>query len=309
VRGAAVSSLGKLRDPKAAEPLIKLLEDRDPDVREAAVNALGLIGSELAIEPLVLTLVDPQSSIRQAAAYALRRTEPYWERSEAAARAIPRLQAALKSHEYWVRHSAADALKKLGVSQEREGSLATDSDGALRKRQAAQAVLISMLSDSDREFRQAAAEALGRIGLADSIPALAQRLADGDRGVQAAAARSLEGLRWQAPNPREKARQWVALERWAELVPLGADAVEALTAALAWNDPILRRRAIETLVQIGGPRGISALRALAADPSGAVREDAERALAVFREARPEGRNGIGAECEAKDAWGTTTLIS
>ncbi len=297
VRTAAVSSLGKLRDSQAVPALLPLLQDRDPDVRETTVTALGFIGNELAIEPLVLMLIDPQSSIRQASAYSLRRIEPYWERSEAAARAIPTLQTALKSHEYWVRHSAADTLKKLGVSQESETTFITDSDGALRKRHAAQSILVAMLGDNDREFRQAAAEALGRIGLSEALPPLTQRLSDSDPGVQTAAARSLEALRWQPANAQEKARQLVALERWSEIVGIGAPALDALTEALHWQDDSTgRRRVLESIVQIGGPKAVAALRALSTNPWPALREEAQHALSIL-EPQPASATPPG-----KDAW-------
>ena len=255
-----------------------------------------------AIWALAITLIDGQSSIRQAAAYALRRIEPYWERSAAAARAIPRLQAALKSSEYWVRHSATDALKKLGVCHDRESSLATDSDGALRKRHAAQSILVSMLADADRGFRQAAAEALGRIGLAEALPHLAQRLVDTDRGVQRAAARSLEALRWQPASPLEKARQLAALERWPELITVGPEATEAITSVFAWNDAAARRRAIEALVAIGGVGAISALRGLAADPNPAIREEARRALSLLERPKQSDHE------ETPNYWGQTTSV-
>ena len=302
VRTAAVAALGKLRDSQAVPPVVKLLEDSDTDAREAAATALGLIGDEQAIEHLVLSLTDPHSTVRQAAAGALRRIEPYWERSEAAMRAIPRLQIALKSNDYWVRHSAADTLKKLGVSQEHESKLLTDSDGALQKRQAAQSVLVSMLSDRDRNFRQAAAEALGRIGLADSIGRLVERLSDSERGVQFAAARSLETLRWQPSRAPEKARQLVALEKWSEAAAIGAEAVDAVVSTLAWNDALIRRRAIDTLVQIGGAKAISALRAIAADPQPAVSNDALSGLAVLEADGP-------LFTERQDAWGAVPTVS
>ncbi len=302
VRTAAVVALGRLRDKQAAMPVIQLLKDNDPDVREAAVTALGLMGNEEAIEHLVVALIDPENSIREAASYALRRLEPYWERSEAASRGIPKLQAALKSGEYRVRHSAADALKKLGVSNDKENSLVTDGDGALRKRQAAHTILLSLLSEKDPHFRQAAAEALGRIGLASSIAPLVQRLSDTDPGVQSAAARSLEALRWHPSQNQEKARQLVALERWEDAVGMGPDAVDALTGALAWNDAKARRRVIESLVHIGGAKAVSALRALAADPVLAIREEALRALSILESNHPS-------PPVTNDMWGETPTIS
>lgn len=295
VRAAAVEALGKLRDARAVMPLVRLLQDAETDVRETAAAALGQIGDEHAIEHLVLALTDSQSSVRQAAAGALRRIQPYWERSESALQAISGLQTALKSKDYWVRHSAADVLKKLGVSQTDETTLRTDSDGARQSRQAAQSILISMLTDRDREFRQAAAEALGRIGLSDAVPRLVERLSDADRGVQTAAARSLDGLRWQTDSIPNRARQFVALERWSDAAALGGEAVEPIAETLSWNDPLARRRAVEALTQIGGARGMAALRGMASHPAAAVREEAAAALALL-ERQQTGR------VERADAW-------
>lgn len=301
VRAAAVSSLGKLRDARAVPPLVQLLRDSDVEVREAAAAALGGIGDERAIEDLVLTLTDRHSNVRQSAANALRRIEPYWERSEAAFRAIPNLQTALKSKEYWVRHAAADTLKKLGVAETQDSKVPMDSDGALRKRHAALLVLQVMLADRDREFRQAASEALGRIGLSDSIPMLVERLSDTDRGVRASAARSLESLRWQPELPVQKARQLIALERWPEVVTVGPGAIHALTEELARKEPQRRRKAIEILVQVGGAQSAAALRGFTSDPDAALREEAEAALVALESTRSSGH-------DAKDAWSEQPLV-
>jgi HEAT repeat protein len=281
VRTAAVAALGKLRDSLAVMPVVEQLRDSDLEVREAAAAALGLIGDEKAIHHLVMSMTDSHSTVRQAAANSLRRIEPYWERSEAAFSAIPNLQAALKHKDYWVRHSAADVLKKLGISEAHESKLPLDSDGALQKRQAAQSVLKSMLNDRDREFRQASAEALGRIGLADSIAPLVERLSDSDLGVRSSAARSLEILRWQPEKPAQKARQLVALERWSDAANLGAEAADALAEALTRKEPRTRQRIIEALVQVGGTKAVAALRALATNPIASIREEATAALNIL----------------------------
>lgn len=282
VRTAAVETLGRLRNKQAVPSLIGALLDDDPDVREGAAKALGLIGDEEAIEQLVVTLTDPQTTVRQAAAAALCRIQPCWERTEGAIRAIPSLQGALKSTEYWVRHCAADVLKKLGLTSEGEGPLLTHSDGARKKRLAAQAVLFAMLADRDRAFRQAAAETLGRLGLPDSVSGLVECLGDTDRGVKTAAARSLEMLRWQSDNRPNKARQLVAMERWADAAALGDHAVDALVDTFSWPDPVARRRATEALVHIGSAYAISALRDLASNPTPEIRDEALAALGALR---------------------------
>lgn len=281
VRTAAVETLGKLRDRSAVPALVACLSDADTDVREAASHALGLISDETAIEQLVVALTDTQTIVRQAAAAALCRIQPHWQQTEGAARAIPALQTALKSKEYWVRHSAAEILRKLGVGSEGETTLFTDSDGARKKRLAAQSILFSMISDSDRAFRQAAAETLGRIGLTESIPQLVERLSDPDRGVKRAAARSLETLRWQTDLPANRARQLVALERWSDAARLGNSAIDPLVESFTWNDPLARRRAIEALMQIGSETAIIALEQLSEDADQAIREDALNALSAL----------------------------
>ena len=290
VRTAAVETLGKLRDPRAVARLVECLRDSDNDVRESTAAALGLIGDEQAIQYLVPVLTDPQSTVRHPAAAALCRINPHWERTDGAIAAIPSLQLALKSKEYWVRHSAADVLKKLGLSREEGTQLFTDSDGARKKRLAAQNILLAMLSDRDRAFRQAAAEALGRIGLPDSITRLVDRLGDPDRGVKTAAARSLEILRWQTDHLAKKAFQMVALERWADAAALGDHAIDALVEAFTWTDPLARRRATEALVHIGSSKAASALRVLATSTASEIRDEAIAALGALNPSTRPGLN-------------------
>lgn len=153
--------------------------------------------------------------------------------------------------------------------------------GGTENKTAALEILISMLTDPDRAFRQAAAEALGRIGQPASVPSLVERLSDRDRGVQTAAARSLNALRWQPDRVDSRARQYVALERWADAAALGSDAVDAIAETVIWNDELARQRAIEALTQIGDGNAISALRNMASHPIDAIREDAAMALAAL----------------------------
>lgn len=281
VRAAALETLGKLRDPRAVPSVVKLLVDSDKEVREGAAFSLGLLRDERAIEPLVLALTDVEGSVRQAAIRALRLTDPYWERSDHALAAVPELQNRLKSREYWVRQSAAEALNKLGRAFPQATPLVTETDVALQKRKAAADILVSMLVDHDRDFRLAAADALGRMSMPQTIPALAEHLSDSDRNVQSAAARSLEALRWEPSSELERARYLVALEKWADAAALGPAAIDPLTDALSRGGSAARRRAVEALVQIGGPQAVSALITIAADPSEAVQADARAALAVL----------------------------
>jgi HEAT repeat protein len=281
VRGAALEALGKLRDVRATPAVLKLLKDPETEVREGAAFCLGLLKDENAIEPLLLALTDLDSSVRQAAIRALRLTDPYWERSDLAAKAVPELENCLKSKEYWVRQSAADVLSKLGRSQSQDTILITESDAARQKRRAAGETLLMMLKDRDRDFRLAAAEALARMNFADAIPGLAAALADSDRAVQTASAKALDKLRWQPEDANERARLIVTLEKWADAVALGPVSIDALADAVSWREDAGRRRAIDALVQIAGEQAISALVTLAANPSEAIRAEAKAALSLL----------------------------
>lgn len=68
----AAEALGELGDPRAVDPLISRLQVmRDWRVRMAAAKALGKIGDSRAVEPLVDRLDDGRSQVREAAAEAL----------------------------------------------------------------------------------------------------------------------------------------------------------------------------------------------------------------------------------------------
>ena len=73
----AAMALGRLRDPRAVEPLIQALKHPNCEVRYVAAVALGEIGDARAIDPLVEALADHWGSdellpsVREAAAIAL----------------------------------------------------------------------------------------------------------------------------------------------------------------------------------------------------------------------------------------------
>jgi HEAT repeat protein len=281
LRTTAAETLGKLRDTQAVLPVVALLKDVAKTVREAAAIALGSLRDERAIEALVMAMTDSESLVRQSAIRSLRLIDPYWERSEAALRMAPALQELLRSREYWIRQSAAEVLSKLGQAQPHNKALATESDSSRQKQHVAAEILMQMLTDSDRDFRQAAAEGFGRLNLGDVSAPLLGRLSDKDRDVQLAAARSLELLRWQPTNPVDQARLLVTLEKWPEAAALGGSAIDALSSVISWGEPGPRRRAIEALVQIGGPQAESALITIAADADEVVRADARSALTMM----------------------------
>jgi HEAT repeat protein len=194
VRKAAVESLARLKDAAGVEALCGALRDPDHDVRESACRALAQLRDHRAIEALVGTLTDTQTSVRQAAASALRVTNEEWEKSEGARKAVPRLQAALKDREYWVRHCAADTLNRI----ETTSAQPVAADGVVDERSnAAFRALVMALGATHRDVLQGAIEALGRLGDNRGGSSILPFLQNEDKWLRKATAQSLTRLGFQ----------------------------------------------------------------------------------------------------------------
>ena len=197
VRMAAAEALSNIGDARVIEPLIGAMQDRDKDVRMMVAQALGQLRNTLAVEPLILALIDPEEGVRQAAARSLKILDRNWQKSAAARRVLPQIDAALSHREYWVRQSAATLLVQITQIQSDEPSLANVSARNKQYRQMAYDSLVGLLEDADRDLRMAAAEGLGRIGDARAIGPLTARLKDDDQRVRGVAAGTLQKLQRQ----------------------------------------------------------------------------------------------------------------
>lgn len=190
VRRAAAEALGRLKDPRALDALAEALADGDGDVREASVRALGGLGDRRAIGPLVLALKDPTSGVRRIAAAALSRIDPDWSSSAEAQGAVKELKSALHEGDSNVRHFVGQLLVSLGVmDQEAAPEAAVDellASAPAKRRKLAVSLFVSLLCDVDRDLRQAAAEALGRLGDDRAHSPLLRALGDPDAGVRCA---------------------------------------------------------------------------------------------------------------------------
>ena len=90
---------------------------------------LGELGDARAMDSLPPLLADRDRGVRQAVANALDCIDKSWVNSEPARHAIPKLEAAVKDKDYWVRTHAAEALARIGKpeplsvthSEQREG--------------------------------------------------------------------------------------------------------------------------------------------------------------------------------------------
>jgi HEAT repeat protein len=134
-RGEATEALAQMGEP-AVGPLIAALRHENDRTRTQAARALGSIGDARAVEPLMTVLREDKTPIVRAnAAYALGDLGD--------ARAVEPLLGALEDES--VRAPAATALGQIGDPRAVEP-------------------LRAALDDADEEVREAAREALGKIG-------------------------------------------------------------------------------------------------------------------------------------------------
>lgn len=192
-RRAAADALAKLRDPKTVPALAAALDDSDADVREACALALGALRDRSAIAPLVLALKDSASSVRRIAAAALARIDEDWSSSPEAQPALEQLKVAEATRPTGLRvASLGYGLRKASETGASPTSVAThDPEKNLRH---AVNLFAAILGDTDRDLRQAATEALGRLGGPRAESALTRALRDPDAGVQSAAELALKSF-------------------------------------------------------------------------------------------------------------------
>jgi len=120
VRLKAIQCLRRLGDPVVAQALVARLADSDSDVRLAAALALGAIRNPVALESLVLSLADEEPAVRHAAAAALEQIDPRWVRTEAAQRAMPRLEALRADLRPWIVTAAEKVIEKLRAAKDKD---------------------------------------------------------------------------------------------------------------------------------------------------------------------------------------------
>jgi len=108
------------------------------------------------------------------------------------------LKPALYDRDPDVRHFVGQLLVSLGAMEPDATPAAEagqDSVASMEKRRKlASSLFLAILCDSDRDLRQAAAEALGRLGERRAESGLVRALRDSDADVRSAAERALQAL-------------------------------------------------------------------------------------------------------------------
>jgi HEAT repeat protein len=167
-RWKVAQALGRLKDKRATDVLIRHLSDGDKDDRACVAHALVEIGDPRAVSALLKALrdqktkpiYDPESLAGELARNGLDEGRQY-------------LLAALKSPDTTTRRSAAYALHENGIKVTFD-------------------VLLPLLADSDAEVRADAVQTVGELHDARTIPALEKILKDPESRVRRLA---LEALR------------------------------------------------------------------------------------------------------------------
>jgi N-acyl-D-amino-acid deacylase len=294
---------------RAAPALVAALKDADLEVRGTAGFAVGYIGPEAraAVPQLIEFLSDKEQGLREVATVTLGRLGPA---------AVPALLDALQAKVPEVRERAADALGRIGaqralgdtVPQAVAALTVALGDGvppvrgtaALALGQIGPAAksaiprLSALLDDKLGGVRRDAAIGLGGVGPAarEAVPKLAAALGDTSADVRVKAARALgevgtaddsttDALRRALQDPDGVVRVAAA----SALGQLGAPAIPHLAAALADTDPVLCRRAAESLgraaASAGKPAAVEALASAAKHRDAGVRWRAAQSLGAI----------------------------
>ncbi|NWF76381.1 MAG: HEAT repeat domain-containing protein [Nitrospirae bacterium] len=151
IRSIAATGLSKIGDPKAMEPIKKLLNDPYEDVQEAAVEALSRFRTWLSVIDYINLLRDRNPTLRKNAALILGKID--------AKEAIPALEFALKDSDVRVRKACVEAFSLLKTKDSVKS-------------------LILALTDEDPQIRISSALNLGSIGGEGILEALSFLISD-----------------------------------------------------------------------------------------------------------------------------------
>jgi HEAT repeat protein len=267
VRAEACASLGELREAAAVGALVKRLDDGVAVVRQNAAIALGTIGHPDAFEPLVDALREGPADLRFQAATSLAEIDP--------ARAIDPALAALEDSDPQVVGAAALSLGAVGE----------------RERERVVAALASKLEHKDAGARFDVAYGLAELKDDRGRDVLGAAIADADRAWDAVTAlgvlRAVTELR--AAVVAKKIPQEAQVLAAGRLLAVEADplAQKLLLDALTTRKTHVRGLAVEQLGEVGGPWAQAPLERLArSGKGGELLEAIANALRAIQERNP-----------------------
>lgn len=227
----------------ALEPLVKLIQDSNEEVRNFAAVMLGALGDDAGVPALIAALEDPDLNVRHAAAASLGQIGH--------AAAVTPLIAVLEQ-EPWLQYPAINALSQIGDER-------------------AVPALVPLLGEE--MLTAPVLEALGRLAGREVLPRIVPYLHDADPALRNRAVRAVVGIeqrataRGQSLDPAVQA----ALRR--------EDLIEHLLTTLSEHDYDDRRTAAITLGWLKEPRAEKPLIEMLGDP--ALQEYATHALVAI----------------------------
>ncbi len=249
VRESAVRIAGYFGFPECADLLFERCHDTADNVRRAAIESIPFledIDGKGVIATLITALKDEAPGVRAAAARALGEVEN--------PQAVIHLLHALDDAEVWVRYYAARSL------------------GTHASPEALEALTRLAHTDPANMVRAAAMEALGQIGGARAVAALAPLTEAQERDLSRAALDALGHIGHpDALPPLLAALNSSDVERKLDAIrALGQRGGVGTAGALQWvaatdDEPRVTKAAIEALGQLDTPEAVAALIALAAD--------------------------------------------
>lgn len=171
LRQIAASSLERIGSPRAVDALIESLTDKNNNIRYYAVRALGQMRAEKAVEPLSIMLKEESGFVFYAAAGALGKI--------GSQKALDPLIAALDEPSYWNRKAVVSSLGDLGSEK------AVDP-------------LLNILEEEELNVhvKREIMVAFLKIGSKQTVSALKKALSDDDAEVQIYAGEALKRLEY-----------------------------------------------------------------------------------------------------------------
>ncbi|MCK9318557.1 MAG: HEAT repeat domain-containing protein [Methanoculleus sp.] len=225
IRWRAASLLGDGHDRRAVEPLIAALEDLDGRISNSAAIALGEIGDQIAVDPLIQAFKTGDADLRKCSIVALGKIR--------SGRSFAIIIAASGDENSGVRISAIQAMGSIGDARllpallsfclEPDPTIRIEAIRALSSypRRETTDLFIQALGDPDAGIRREACDVLGKRKVAAAIQPLTALLEDSDAEVRQSTVRALNAIGWKPANAREQLGYLVAKEDWKEIRRLG----------------------------------------------------------------------------------------
>jgi len=194
--------LGELKSKEALPALTATLRNQSPAIRAAAARAIGSVADLSSIEPLVGLLADEDPHVREAAIDSLAAVN---------ANEAPRITQLLKDEQENVRVAAIKFLNgrkdtatiqdiREAFTKDKSGNvraIAARTIGEMKDTAAVDALMIAVIEDPDNFVREECAASLGAIRDSKALPALIEALKDDYKDIQLKAASSLKEMTGQ----------------------------------------------------------------------------------------------------------------